>query len=201
MFGDEGAGSLFDLLFGGRGGQKRRGRTGAIKGEDFNAETTLSLEEAYRGAARLITLDGQKIRVAIKPGIADQQVLRIAGKGGAGLNGGPNGDLYITINVAPHPVFQRKGDDLSCDLVIDLYAAVLGGKVEVSTLKGAVKVDIQKETPSGKVLRLRGLGMPVYGSKNDFGNLLARIDIQVPGHLSEKEIGLFRELAELRKRK
>jgi curved DNA-binding protein len=201
LFADEGAGSLFDLLFGERGGQRRRSRTGVIKGEDLNAETTLSLEEAYLGSARLIMLDGQKIRVAIKPGIADHQVLRIAGKGGPGLNGGPNGDLYITINVAPHQALERKGNDLYCDLMIDLYTAVLGGKVEVNTLKGAVKVNIQKETPNGKVLRLRGLGMPVYGKKNEFGNLLARIDIQMPKHLNEKENELFRELAELRKKK
>ena len=199
LFGDQGAESLFDLLFGGQGGRGRRSRTGAIKGEDFNAETTLSLEEAYVGSARLINLHRQKIRVAIKAGIADRQVLRIAGKGGPGLNGGPNGDLYLTITVSPHPLFQRMGNDLHFDLMVDLYTAVLGGKVEVNSLKGAVKVSIQKETPNGKVLRLRGLGMPVYGKKNEFGDLLARIDIQMPKHLSDKEIELFRQLAELRK--
>jgi curved DNA-binding protein len=201
MFAGQGEGSLFDLLFGDRGGQKRRRRTGAIRGEDFNAETTLSLEEAYFGSTRLISLDGQKIRVTIKPGIADEQLLRIAGKGGAGLNGGPNGDLYLTITIAPHPLFRREGNDLHCDLTIGLYTAMLGGKVEVNTLKGAVKVDVPKETPNGKLLRLRGLGMPVYGKKNEFGNLLARIDIQMPKHLSEKEVELFRKLAELRNEK
>lgn len=201
LFSGEGAGSLFDLLFGGQAGQRRKGRTGPIRGEDFSAETTLSLEEAYRGSARVVTLDDQKIRVTLRPGIAEGQVQRIPGKGGPGLNGGPDGDLYLTIHIAPHPIFQRKGNDLTCDLNIDLYTALLGGKVEITTLKGAVKVNIQKETPNGKVLRLRGLGMPVYGRKNEFGNLLARIEVQMPRHLSERENELFRQLAVLRKQK
>ncbi|MGH7456874.1 MAG: DnaJ C-terminal domain-containing protein, partial [bacterium] len=125
--------------------------------------------------------------------------LRIAGKGGAGLNGGPNGDLYITIKIAPHPEFHRKGNDLHCDFPVELYTAVLGGKAQVKTLKGTVKVDIPKETPNGTALRLRGLGMPIYGQKNDFGNLFVKIVIQMPDHLSAQEIDLFRKLAALRK--
>lgn len=201
MFGEEGVGDLFDALFGQQRGQRRGRRSTAIRGHDIEAETTLSLEEAYHGATRLIELNDQTIRVTIKPGIADEQVLRIAGKGGHGLNGGPNGDLYITIRIAPHAVFQRKGNDLYCDLTIDLYAAVLGGKVDVSTLKGKVRVDIPKETQNGNVLRLRGRGMPVYGKKNEFGNLFVKIDIQLPKHLDEEEIELFRRLAEFRKQK
>lgn len=199
MFGEEGVGDLFDLLFGQRGRQSRGRRTAVIKGEDLDAETTLSLEEAYHGAARLITLGGQTIRVTMKPGIEGQQVLRIPGKGGEGLNGGPNGDLYITIKVAPHPEFERHGNDLHRDMEVDVYTAVLGGKAQVKTLKGMVKVDVPKETQNGRTLRLRGLGMPVYGKRNEFGSLFVRIVIQVPQHLSEEEIDLFRKLAALRK--
>ncbi len=197
MFGEEDMGDLFGLLFGqhGRKGRGRRGR--AIKGEDLHAETTLSLEEAYHGSTRLIRLDGQTIKVTIRPGIVDQQALRMAGKGGPGLNGGPPGDLYLTVKIGLHAEFQRRGNDLYCDLPVELYTAVLGGKAPVKTLKGAVKVDIPKEAPNGSVLRLRGLGMPVYGKKNEFGNLFVKVVVQMPDHLSEQEIDLFKQLKAL----
>jgi curved DNA-binding protein len=85
------------------------------------------------------------------------------------------------------------------DCPVDLYSAVLGGKALVKTLKGAVKVDIPKETPNHKVLRLRGLGMPVFGDKNEHGDLFVSIDIQMPDHLTQQEIELFERLAALRK--
>ncbi len=199
MFTDEGVNDLFEMLFGQHAGA-RPGRRGAvIKGEDLETETTLSLEEAYHGTTRLIQLNRQTIKVTIKPGVADQQTLRIPGKGEGGLNGGPNGDLYLTVRIAPHPEFQRMGNDLHRDLPVDLYTAVLGGKTQIKTLKGRVTVSIPKGTPSGKELRLRGLGMPVYGKKNEFGNMLVKVDILLPENLGEEEIDLFRKLAALRK--
>ena len=170
-----------------------------MKGDDLETETTLSLEEAYHGTTRLIRLNGQTIRVTVKPGVADEQVLRIAGKGEGGLNGGPNGDLYLTIKVAPHPEFRRKGNDLHCKLPVELYTAILGGKTQIKTLKGKVAVNIPKGTANGKELRLRGLGMPVYAKKGEFGNLLVKVDVVLPEHLSAEEIGLFTKLAALRK--
>jgi len=200
MFTDEGAGDLFEMLFGQRSSGQRRGRrTVVVKGDDLTTETILSLEEAYHGTTRLIQLSGQTIKVTIKPGVADQQMLRITGKGGGGSNGGPNGDLYITIKVATHPEFKRKGNDLYCERSVDLYTAVLGGKTRIKTLKDTVNVDIPKETPNGKMLRLLGLGMPVYGTKNEFGNLYVTIIIQLPDHLSEQEIELYKKLSALRK--
>ena len=170
-----------------------------MKGEDLETETTLSLEEAYHGATRLIRLNSQTIKVTVKPGVADEQVLRIPGKGGGGLNGGPNGDLYLTIKVAPHPEFRRKGNDLHCELPVDLYTAILGGKTQIKTLKGKIAVNIPKGTANGKELSLRGLGMPVYGKKNEFGSLLVKVDIVLPEHLTAAEISLFTKLADLRK--
>ena len=199
MFGGEGVGDLFDLLFGQRGRQSRGRRSAVIKGEDLDAETTLSLEEAYHGATRLIRIGGQTIKVTMKAGIADEQVLRIPGKGGEGLNGGPNGDLYLTIKLAPHPEFERHGNDLYRDMAVDVYTAVLGGKAQVKTMNGMVKVDIPKGTQNGKTLRLRGLGMPVYGKKSEYGSLFVKVVIQIPQHLSEEEIDLFRKLAALQK--
>ena len=135
----------------------------------------------------------------ITPGVAHGQRLRIGGKGGGGVGGAPNGDLYLTLNIAPHPEYHRKGNDLYCDLPVDVYVAVLGGKAEVRTLKGRVTVNIPKGTPNGKELRLRGLGMPVYAKKNEFGNLLVKIAVVLPEHLSDEERNLFRALAALRK--
>ena len=198
-FSDVDADDLFEMLFGKHAGQRRGRRSVAIKGEDLETETTLSLEEAYHGTSRMIRLDGQTIKVTIKPGVADEQILRIAGKGGGGLSGGPNGDLYLTVKIAPHPEFRRKGNDLHRELPVELYTALLGGKTQIKTLKSKVAVNIPKGTPNGKELRLRGLGMPVYGKKNEFGNLLVKVDVVLPEHLSEKEIDLFRELAALRK--
>ncbi len=199
MFTGEGVDDLFEILFGQRSGQRQGRRGVVIKGEDLETETTLLLEEAYHGTTRLIQLNGQTIKVTIKPGVADRQMLRIAGKGGSGLSGGSNGDLYLTIKIAPHPEFHRKGNDLHRDLPVELYTAVLGGKTQIETLKGKVTVNIPKGTPNGKELRFRGLGMPVYAKKNEFGNLLVKVDIVLPEHLSEEEIDLFRKLAALRK--
>ncbi len=199
MSADESAGDLFEMLFGQRSGQHRGRRSVVTKGEDLETETTLSLEEAYHGTMRLIHLNDQTIKVTIKPGVADQQTLRIPGKGGRGSGGGPNGDLYLNVRIAPHPEFLRKGNDLHCSLPVELYTAVLGGKTRIKTLKGQVTVTILKGTPNGKELRLQGLGMPVYGKKNEFGNLLVKVDILLPEQLSEEEIELFRKLASLRK--
>jgi curved DNA-binding protein len=198
-FSDAGIDDLFEMLFGQRTGRRPGRRSVVIKGEDLETETTISLEEAYHGTTRLIRLNGQTIKVTINPGVADQQMLRIAGKGGGGSNGGPNGDLYLTIKIAPHPEFHRKGNDLYRDLPVELYTAVLGGKTQIKTLKGKVTVTIPKGTPNGKELRLRGLGMPAYAKKNKFGNLLVKVDIVLPEHLSEEEMDLFRKLAALRK--
>ncbi len=198
-FTDEGVNDLFEMLFGQPSSQRQGRRSVLIKGEDLGIETALSLEEAYHGAMRLIKLNGQTIKVTIKPGVADQQILRIAGKGGGGFNGGPNGDLFLTIRITEHPEFRRKGNDLSCTLPVALYTVVLGGKTQIKTFKGEVTINIPKGTQNGKELRLRGLGMPVYEKKNEFGNLFVKVDIILPEHLSEDEVELFKKLAALRK--
>ena len=199
MFTDEGVNDLFEMLFGQRSGKQRRRRSVAFKGQDLETETTLSLEEAYHGTTRLIQLHGQTIKVTIKPGVADGQMLRLAGKGGGGADGGPNGDLYLTVKVAPHQEFLRTGNDLHCALPVELYTAIIGGKTKIKTMKGSISVNIPKGTQNGKELRLRGLGMPVYAKKNEFGNMFVKVEILLPEHLNEEELTLFKTLAALRK--
>jgi curved DNA-binding protein len=195
---------LFEMLFGQRnteqrtGGQRSSRRHESSNGGDLETETTLSFEEAYHGAVRLIQVNGETIKVTIKPGITDHQILRIAGKGGKGRGGGANGDILITINVAQHPVFQRFGNDLRCSLPVDLYTAILGGKSQIAALKGKIAVAIQIGTQNGKELKLKGLGMPIYGRSNEYGDLIVTIAIMLPEHLREEEIALFTSLALLR---
>ncbi len=202
IFGGQGASDFFEALFG-RGPSTAGGRRSSSprKGRDAEAELPITLEEAYLGTTKLLDLNGQTIRIRINPGMEDKQVLRLAGKGSSGPRGGQPGDLFLTVRVLPHTEFERKGDDLYRDLPIPLYTAVLGGKVEVNTLKGVVKVDIQPGTQNGQTLRLSGLGMPLYNEQGRFGDLYARTVVQIPTQLSEEEQGMFQKLAELRKRR
>jgi curved DNA-binding protein len=195
VFGDADSEDLFETLFGRRSGQ---GRTGPRKGPDLRAELALNLEEAYQGATRVFELDGRKIRIHIKPGIGDQQVLKLAGKGAPGRNGGGNGDLYITIHVAAHPEFRRDGNDLHRDVHVALHTMLLGGKTEIVTFKGTVRADVPPEAENGKILRLPGLGMPVYGQPGKFGDLYVRLIADLPRNLSEAERDLFRKLGQMR---
>ena len=206
LFGGGGFSDFFDLLFGGGGGARTRTRHGRTrtrptsqKGQDYAAEVFISLEEAYHGTSRQLNVDGQTIKINLKPGVADGQKLKVSGKGGPGVGGGQKGDLYITVKVYPHPLFERKGDDLYTDVKVDLYTAVLGGKVEVNTFKGKVKVDIAPGTNPGKVLKLKGLGMPNYKHPSTYGDLYVKINVEIPKDLTDKEIELFKKLRDMRK--
>lgn len=199
-FGGGGFSDFFEHLFGGGGGFGRAGRgraPHAFKGQDVEAQVELSLEEAYHGATRLADVGGKKLRLNFKPGMAHKQRLRLKGRGGAGVNGGENGDLYVTVLIAPHPKFERRGNDLYYTLKVPLYTAVLGGKATVETMRGPVKIDVPEETQSGRVLRLKGLGMPVYGKPGEFGSLLVKIEVETPTNLTEKEKELFKQLQKI----
>ncbi len=192
-------GSIFDILFGRGGGfGNAGGHRFNQKGQDLKTEVYISLEEAYNGTTRIIEVNGQKLRIKLKKGTTDQQQLKLKGKGGKGSNGVPNGDLYIKVNISKHTHFERKGDDLHCSIPISVFAAVLGGKVQIPTLKGSIKINIPKGTDSGKVLRLKDLGMPKAKDNSQYGSLLIKIKIEVPKQLNDKEKALFEELKEIR---
>jgi curved DNA-binding protein len=192
-FGDEGNFSdFFESVFGGQFGGRRGG--GARKGSDYQAEAEISLEEAYSGTTRVMEVNGEKLQMKFKPGVKDGQALRIKGKGGPGQNKGERGDIYVTVHIPPHPHFERKENDLHCEAPIELYTAILGGKATIRTLKGMIKIDIPKETENGKVLRLKKMGMPVFGQENTFGDLYAKVKIILPKNLSNEEIELFEQL-------
>ncbi len=193
-------GSLFDRFFGGG----RAGRTTwapPIRGQDIEQPVELSLEEAYHGTTRLIEVPSptgaRRIEVRIPPGVTDGTRVRVAGEGGPGFAGGPRGDLYLVVSIRPHPLFERKGDDLYTEVAVPLYTAILGGEVPVQTLKGRVMLKIPPETQNGRVFRLAGLGMPrLHGSGH--GDLYAKVRVVLPTNLTERERALFEELRRLR---
>lgn len=231
---DSGGGfsDFFNMMFGGRaGGAPNRARQTIQRprrGEDLEAPTTVTLEEAASGTNRRLSVrtpetctlcdgagevrgaecprcDGtgvvqtnKELEVSIPKGVRTGSRIRISGRGGPGANGGPNGDVYLVIKVVPHARFERVNDDLVETVSIPMYTAVLGGEVRVPTLTGQVVLTVPPGTQSGRQFRLRGKGMPKLGSPDHRGDLLAKASIDVPTDLTDRERELFAELQSLR---
>ena len=203
VFGGRGGGfsDFFESFFGGAGGFSQGGghrRTMSRKGEDYRAQMEITLEEAFLGTEKIVNINGQKIRMKLKPGTEHGQVLRLKGKGGPGAGGGQAGDLLITVYVTPRQGTEIKGRDLYIDAPVDVFTATLGGKATIQTLKGAIKIDIPPGSDSGKMLRLKGLGMPGNNGTGK-GDLYVKLMIEVPKNLNENEKQLFEKLAKNRK--
>jgi curved DNA-binding protein len=179
--------------FGRRGGAQR-GRSMAFPGEDYEVPVRLTLEEAYRGAERAVQLDGRSFTARIPRGATDGQRLRLRGKGGAGLNGGPPGDLYLQIHLEPHPLFRASGHDLDLDVPLAPWEAALGAQIEIPTMEGRVTVKVPPGSKAGQKLRLAGKGLPKPGG--GAGDLYAVLGIAVPATLTAREKQLFEELRE-----
>ncbi len=176
------------------------GQTGSEPqpGEDYTQEVEITLEEAFAGTTRILRIGDRRIQVKIPKGARSGTKIRVRGEGSQGQAGGPKGDLYLDIKVAPHQIFQQIGDDLHFELPVDLYTAVLGGEAVVPLLKGKLKLKIPPETQSGRTFRLKEQGMPRLKQPDERGDLYAKVMIQVPQELSEEEIALFEELADIR---
>ena len=179
----------FGSMFGGARGQAR------FRGHDLQAELRMELRDAAVTEKRTLTVNGKQIRLSIPAGVENGQTIRIKGHGGAGMNGGPAGDLLITFNISDDPVFKRVGRDLFVNFDLDLYTAVLGGEVTVPTLDGKVKVPVKAETQSGTVVRLKGKGFPVYKKEGSFGDLFVTYAVKVPTDLTDAQKELFKQLA------
>jgi len=164
---------------------------------DADLHVDLTLKEAFTGAEKTLTIQGKKIKLNIKPGIEDGKKLKIATGDKTSDKTIPK-EVYVVVRVLADAQFQRQGNDLTTDVYVPLYTAILGGEAELTTLAGKVKIKIAPESQSGSKLRLKGLGMPIYGKPDQRGDLYARIMIQVPKQLTEKERELFRQLAKLR---
>jgi curved DNA-binding protein len=185
---------FFESLFGQSAGTGRS-RQVKYRGQDFNAELHLDLNDAYRTHKQTLTVNGKIIRITIPAGIENGQTIKISGHGGHGVNGGPNGDLYITFSIANHPDIKRLGNDLYTKVDLDLYKAVLGGEITLDTLKGKVKLKVKPETQNGSRIKLKGMGFPVYKDDGHYGDLYVTYTIKIPTNLTEKQKGLFTELS------
>ena len=191
---------FFESMFGGGGsafGGGRR-RTAGFKGQDYNAELTLNMTDVAHTHKRTITVNGKNLRLTIPAGVEDGQTIKIRGQGGQGMQGGPAGDLYITFNIVNNTDFERVGADLYKEIKLDLYTAVLGGSMTISTLGSKVKLKVPAGTQGGKKVKLKGKGFPKYKKEGQFGDLYLTYEIQVPEKLSEREKELFQELAKMR---
>jgi curved DNA-binding protein len=165
-----------------------------VKGNDYESEMEITLEEAYTGTSRILNLENEKLRISTKPGAYDGQLLRIKGKGGKGSSPQHHGDLFIRVRVKPHPQFVRKGDDLYTTHSVDLFTAVLGGETIVPTLTGKVKVAIAAGTQNGKSLRIKSKGMPVSNNPGSHGDLYVELQVLIPEKLNERQKKLFEQM-------
>jgi curved DNA-binding protein len=183
---------LFESLGGFGRGRRGRGSRMPFAGEDYEVEVRLPLEDAYRGAQRELELGGRRIRVRIPRGVSDGQKLRLRGKGGAGSNGGPAGDLFLHVELDPHPLFRPSGHDLELEVPLAPWEAALGADIEIPTLDGRVAIKVPAGSRPGQKLRLAGKGLPKpHGGA---GDLLAVLSIAVPPDPSDEEKRLYAEL-------
>jgi curved DNA-binding protein len=220
IFGDNGAGhtgfsDFFESIFGGGfdlfgGGRSKSQRRSQQKGKDSEAKLTISLEEAYKGGRKTITIQttetdqsgrprrsSKNIDVKIPPGITSGKKLRLEGQGAKGAGGGPSGDLYLLIDIAPHPVFTSKDADIETTVNVTPSQAALGAKIAIPLIDGKANITIPPGTQSGRRFRLKGKGL--NKGKNLRGDLYAIIQVQVPKTLSPRERELYEELAKVPK--
>ncbi|MDX1662210.1 MAG: J domain-containing protein [Candidatus Promineifilaceae bacterium] len=213
MFGGGGAGGFSDFFetlfgaqrapggfrgdFGGRGGRQYQARPRA--GRDIEHEVQVTLDEAFHGTTRSLQYEGgRQIQARIPRGVRTGSRIRLRGQGQPGVAGAEAGDLFLVVDVLPHPQFTREEDDLHVTVPVDLYTAMLGGSVTVPSLDRQVRLNVPPETDNGRVFRLGGLGMPSLRDPEQRGDLYATVEVKLPDDLSEREKELFEELQELR---
>jgi DnaJ-class molecular chaperone len=209
IFGNEDPFSdFFRTFFGGggpqAGGRQRAGRAPrGVNGRDIESEVELTLEEAFHGATRRVSIkqDGhaRSVDVRIPAGVKDGSRVRAAGEGETGSGGGASGDLYLRVRLRPHPVFDRRGNDLHAKVAVPVTTAVLGGEAQVPTITGQVRLKIPETTQNGQVFRLKGHGMPTIGKPDERGDLYASAEVQLPRTLTKEQRQHYEALAKIDK--
>ncbi|MGB5498981.1 MAG: J domain-containing protein [Maribacter sp.] len=198
-FGEHDFSDFFESMFGGRSSAGfSGGRQVKFRGQDFNTELKLKLNDVYTTHKRTLSVNGKNIRITIPAGIENGQTIKIKGHGGPGRNGGPKGDLFITFSIENNSGFKRDGDNLHKTIDLDLYTAVLGGEIMVDTFDGKVKLKVKPETQNGTKVKLKSKGFPVYKSEGQFGDLFITYRVKTPTHLTTREKELFKELASIK---
>lgn len=197
-YSEEDFSDFFESMFGGRASSGTRGRQVKFRGQDFNAELQLDLKDVYTTHKRTLTVNNKNIRITIPAGVENGQTIKIKGHGGKGVNGGPNGDLYIQFSIVNHSKFKRDKENLYTTVDLDLYKALLGGELMVDTFNGKVKLNIKPETQNGTKVKLTGKGFPKYKREGQFGDLYITYNIKLPTNLTNKEKELIQQLQTLR---
>ena len=197
-FSDDDFSDFFSSMFGGGRAYSQQRSSTRFRGQDYNAELQIDIREAYTTHKRTITVNNKNIRITIPAGVENGQIIKIKGHGGKGINGGPNGDLYIQFTIINNSKFKRDKNNLQATIDLDLYKAILGGEVTVDTFDSKVKLKVKPETQNGTKIKLKEKGFPVYKKEGQFGDLIITYNIKTPTNLSSKEKELFEELAKLR---
>jgi len=206
LFGDGAPFSdFFYSAFGGQNGPRggARGANVQMPGQDVEQALEIPLEEAVRGTTRILQYADQqgprRIEATIPAGVREGARIRLARQGAPGYNGGPSGDLYLVVHIAPHPLFELKEADVHVTIPVPLHVCMLGGEVTVPTPKGTrLALRVPAETQNGRVFRLSGQGLPPMRAGGKAGDLHAKVNVMLPTHLSDEERGLIERLAELR---
>src|SRR6478752_1152814 len=188
---------FFSSMFGNTGDGGFRQRQTKFRGEDYHAELQLNLTDVYKTHQQVLTVNNKSIRITIPAGVENGQKIKIKGHGGPGINGGPNGDLYISFQIINNIKFRRDGNDLHTIVDLDLYTAVLGGEIIIDTLDGKVKLKVKPETQNGSKIKLKGKGFPAYKKEGEFGDLVITFQIKTPTNLTDKQKELFEQLSKL----
>jgi len=189
---------MFESLFGkgARGAARtRRAPQQPAKGRDIESEMEITLEDAFHGTKKAFSLGGRRLEVKIPKGMSDGQRIRLAKQGEEGPAG--RGDLYIKVKIRPHPVYERKGDDLLLELPVDYVMAALGGELQVPTISGRVTMKIPPNTRGGRSFRMPGQGMAKLKGGGR-GDLYAKVKMQLPEVISDKERQLLEEVRKVR---
>lgn len=190
---------LFESLFGGQGGRSAGGGV-RMDGQDVEHQAEITLEEAFSGTQRTLQFhspNGQPRNVTVKVPIgADNGTrVRVSGEGGPGIGGGKRGDLYLILKVAPHPRYERRGDDLHIKMPVDLYTMLLGGEVRVPAMGGkTINLKVPANSQNGKLHRIPGQGMPRLRAPETRGDLFVALEVQLPTKISQHERELFEQL-------
>ncbi len=194
-FNDQDYSSFFESMFGGMGGGKQR--TSSFKGQDYTTEIRLNILDVLVSQKQTLNINGKSIRITIPAGVENGQTIKISGHGAPGTNGGPNGDLYISFVIENSTKFKREGNNLYEEVNLDLFTAILGGEITIETLTSKVKLTILPGTQNSTKVKLKGKGMPIYKKEGDFGDLIITYQIKIPNNLTDKQIELFTEIANL----
>lgn len=197
-FSGEDFSDFFESVFGG-GASRGKSSSVKFKGQDYNAELQLNLRDVYTTQKQTLTVNGKNIRITVPAGVKNGQVIKIGGYGGQGVNGGPNGDLYIKFTILNNTRFKLDDEgNLYTTVDLDLYKALLGGEIMVDTFDGKVKLNVHPETQNGTKIKLKGKGFPIYKKEGVFGDLFITYSVVLPKNLTEKEKELLNELSKIR---